>query len=58
VCAELTDDDLAGHTTPVEGPGWPPADSYAVAEALGIVVNEEWHHRRYAERDLAVLAAR
>jgi uncharacterized damage-inducible protein DinB len=58
VFAELTDDDLAGETSPVEGEGWPPADSYPVAEAFGIVVNEEWHHRRFAERDLAVLEAR
>jgi len=58
VFAGLTDDDLAGQTKPVEGPGWPPADSYEVAEALWIVVNEEWHHRRYAERDLDVLASR
>jgi uncharacterized damage-inducible protein DinB len=58
VFADLDDDDLAGRTKPVEGPGWPPPDRYEVAEALGIVVNEEWHHRRYAERDLAVLAAR
>jgi hypothetical protein len=58
VFAGLTDDDLAGQTKPVEGPGWPPPDRYDVAEALGIVVNEEWHHRRYAERDLAVLASR
>ena len=55
VFADLTDDDLAGETTPVEGEGWPPPDSYSVAEAFGIVVNEEWHHRRFAERDLAVL---
>jgi uncharacterized damage-inducible protein DinB len=57
VFAELTDQRLAQHTTPVEGDGWPPADSYPVAEALWIVVNEEWHHRRFAERDLAVLEA-
>jgi hypothetical protein len=29
-----------------------------VAEALGIVVNEEWHHRRFAERDLTTLGGR
>jgi uncharacterized damage-inducible protein DinB len=58
VLAELTDDDLARETTPVEGEGWPPADRYPVAQALGIVVNEEWHHRRFAERDLSVLEAR
>ncbi|HEY2879051.1 DinB family protein [Nocardioides sp.] len=58
VLADLTDADLEGQTTPVEGEGWPPADSYPVAEALGIVVNEEWHHRRFAERDLTTLGGR
>jgi uncharacterized protein YjbI with pentapeptide repeats len=58
VLADLTDDDLAGETAPVEGEGWPPADNYPVAEAFGIVINEEWHHRRFAERDLAVLESR
>jgi len=55
VLAELDDERLAERTTPVDGPGWPPPDSYQVSEALGIVVNEEWHHRRFAERDLALL---
>jgi hypothetical protein len=55
VLAELTDERLGEETVPVEGKGWPPADRYPVAEVLGVVVNEEWHHRRYAERDLAVL---
>jgi uncharacterized damage-inducible protein DinB len=58
VLAELTDEQLTGHTTPVDGAGWPPADAYPVAEALSIVINEEWQHRRYAERDLAVLESR
>ena len=58
VLTDLTDADLAGETEPVEGEGWPPPDRYSVAEALSIVVNEEWHHRRFAERDLAVLAPR
>jgi uncharacterized damage-inducible protein DinB len=58
VLAGLSDADLAGHTTPVEGDGWPPADRYPVVKALSIVVNEEWHHRRFAERDLAALVSR
>ena len=58
VFADLTDDDLGRLTAPVEGEGWPPADGYPVAEALFIPINEEWHHRRYAERDLAVLERR
>jgi len=56
--AGLTDETLAASTTPVEGPGWPPARSFGVRECLLIVLNEEWHHRQYAERDLAVLEAR
>ncbi|MBT0771500.1 DinB family protein [Kineosporia sp. J2-2] len=54
----LTPDRLAAHTEPVDGPGYPPADRYPVAECLGTVLNEEWEHRLYAERDLAVLTAR
>jgi hypothetical protein len=58
VLADLTDEELAGETTPVEGPGWPPPRAYPVREALGTILNEEWEHRRYAERDLDVLEAR
>ncbi|WP_305784490.1 DinB family protein [Symbioplanes lichenis] len=53
----LTGDYLTSSTTPVEGPGWPPADSYPVLECLQTVLNEEWCHRDYAERDLGVLTA-
>jgi uncharacterized damage-inducible protein DinB len=55
VVDSLTDDSLAGRTTPTEGLGWPPPDRYPVRECLLTVLNEEWHHRLYAERDLAVL---
>jgi hypothetical protein len=54
----LTDEFLASDTEPVEGPGWPPARSFAVREVLLVILNEEWEHRLYAERDLAVLEAR
>lgn len=33
-------------------------DSLTVADCLRVVLNEEWEHRLYAERDLAVLAER
>ena len=36
-------------------PGWPLVESCTLAEALRVVLNEEWEHRLYAERDLAVL---
>ncbi|SCG59320.1 DinB family protein [Micromonospora humi] len=51
----LTDASLAGHTEPVEGTGWPPPESFPVRECLLIVLNEEWHHRQFAERDLDAL---
>ena len=56
--AALTDEQLAGHTTPVEEPGYPPPQSYPVRRCLQAILDEEWWHRRYAERDLAVLEAR
>jgi uncharacterized damage-inducible protein DinB len=54
----LTEELLAGRTEPVDAPGWPTPRSYPVRECLLIVLNEEWEHRLYAERDLAVLEAR
>ncbi|KQW52548.1 hypothetical protein ASC77_24560 [Nocardioides sp. Root1257] len=56
--AELTDERLAGTTEPVPGAAYPPTDSYAVRRCLGAILNEEWDHRRFAERDLAVLEER
>jgi hypothetical protein len=49
---------LASETRPVDGPGWPPARAFPVAECLRVVLSEEWEHRLYAERDLAVLESR
>ena len=54
----LTEESLDGHTTPVEGPGWPEPRSYPVRECLLCILNEEWEHRLYAERDLGILEAR
>ena len=54
----LTDESLAGQTEPVEGPGYPPARHWPVRECLLTLLNEEWEHRLYAERDLAVLETR
>jgi hypothetical protein len=54
----LTDESLDGHTTPVEGPGWPEPRSYPVRECLSVILNEEWEHRLYAERDLDALENR
>ncbi len=54
----LTDDALAADTVPVEGPGWPESHAFPVRECLLTILNEEWWHRRYAERDLDALEAR
>ena len=51
----LTDESLAADTKPVEGPGWPESRSYPVRDCLLVVLNEEWQHRLYAERDLDAL---
>ncbi|HEY2686827.1 MAG TPA: DinB family protein [Streptosporangiaceae bacterium] len=58
VIENLTDASLNGHTEPVDGPGWPRPRSYPVRECLLIILNEEWEHRLYAERDLDALEAR
>ena len=58
VMADLTDEKLAGMTEPVMEPGYPESESFAVQRCLQAVVNEEWLHRLYAERDLAILEAR
>ena len=58
VIDDLTETTLAADSVPVDAPGWPPPRSYPVRECLLIVLSEEWEHRLYAERDLAVLEAR
>jgi hypothetical protein len=57
VVEALTEDSLAAHTEPVEGAGWPPPESFPVRKCLLIVLNEEWQHRLFAERDLDALEA-
>lgn len=58
VLADLTDDHLAGMTQPVIEPGYPEPESFPVRRCLLAILNEEWEHRLYAERDLAVLESR
>jgi hypothetical protein len=58
VIVGLTETSLDGVTVPVDGPGCPPARDFPVRECLLIILNEEWEHRLYAERDLDVLLAR
>ncbi|QIG43720.1 DinB family protein [Nocardioides anomalus] len=53
----LGEEQLAG-TVSMPPPGWPAYDDVPVRECLLVVLNEEWEHRAYAERDLDVLDAR
>ena len=55
VIENLTDASLDSDTVPVEAPGWPEPRSYPVRECLLVILNEEWEHRQYAERDLDAL---
>lgn len=57
VLEHLTDDQLDEEPDPVDAPGWP-RGRHSVRQCLSVVLNEEYAHRRYAERDLAVLESR
>jgi hypothetical protein len=52
----LTEEQLASTVTRTE-PGWPQLEEFPLKECLLIVLNEEWQHRLYAERDLTALEA-
>jgi len=54
VLASLTDEQLASEVSRTE-PGWPQVENFPVKQCLRIVLNEEWEHRLYAERDLTAL---
>ncbi|MGD0607625.1 MAG: DinB family protein [Streptosporangiaceae bacterium] len=58
VLADLTDERLAGRTEPVLEPGYPESESFAVRRCLQAILNEEWEHRLYAERDFDVIESR
>jgi hypothetical protein len=54
VIAALTPERLDELVTCSE-PGWPQLEDFPLTECLLIVLNEEWQHRLYAERDLDAL---
>ncbi|HEX5090647.1 MAG TPA: DinB family protein [Nocardioides sp.] len=56
VLGELTDAELDEERRCV-GTGHPKAGLWSVRRCLSAQVSEEWRHRDYAERDLAVLVA-
>ncbi|MBO0708259.1 MAG: DinB family protein [Candidatus Dormibacteraeota bacterium] len=53
--AALTSEELARVTIPPDTPGHPPSVPHQVLQCLQEILNEEWWHRRYAERDLDAL---
>jgi len=57
VIDSLTDELLEADPAPVGRPAWPEPRSSPVRECLIVVLNEEWEHRLYAERDLGALEA-
>ncbi len=56
VMEALTSEQLAS-TVSCTAPGWPQLEDFPLMQCLHIVLNEEWHHRLYAERDLDALVA-
>jgi hypothetical protein len=54
----LTDEQLDQMTTPVTEPGYPASEGFRVRDCLRTVLEEEWEHRLYAERDLEILTHR
>jgi hypothetical protein len=54
VMESLTNEQLASEVTRTE-PGWPNIENFPFKDCLRIVINEEWEHRLYAERDLTAL---
>jgi hypothetical protein len=58
VLTDLTDEKLASMTEPVLEPGYPEPEGFAVRRCLQAILNEEWEHRLYAERDFDVLDSR
>jgi hypothetical protein len=55
IMATLTDEKLAQTVTMTE-PGHPREENMPIRECLHVLLNEEWEHRLYAERDLATLS--
>ena len=55
--AAATPEELARVCPPPDASGHP-ASPHTVLECLHVVLNEEWEHARYANRDLGVLEAR
>lgn len=51
----LTDESLDAVSEPIDAPGWPPPVPLEVRRCLLVVLDEEYLHRLFAERDLDAL---
>jgi hypothetical protein len=54
VIGDVTPEQLSSTVTMAE-PGWPQLEAFPLEQCLLIVLNEEYQHRQYAERDLTAL---
>jgi hypothetical protein len=55
--AALTPEELERLCVPPDSLGHP-ADTHSVLECLHVILDEEWEHSGYANRDLDILSAR
>jgi DinB superfamily/Pentapeptide repeats (8 copies) len=55
--AELTPDDLERTREPNRAPGWPEPAPRTATDCLRVILDEEWTHRQFALRDLAVIGS-
>lgn len=53
----LTADELGRMCEPPDASGYP-TEAHSVLKCLHVILDEEWEHSRYANRDLAILEAR
>ncbi len=58
VRAFLADVGVDQLSSEVDGPAWAAGEPLTVLRCLRVILNEEYEHRRFAERDLDLIASR
>jgi uncharacterized damage-inducible protein DinB len=53
----LTQAELDAHHGPFQFAEWPPPDERTALRCLHVILNEEWWHNRYANRDFDIITA-
>ena len=51
--ATATRESLAESTSPPPDAGWPPVEAMPALERIHVILDEEWWHLQFAERDMA-----